>query len=86
MVISQGYVTSSSGLRTLGVKEYSPTTRGCLVQKETLCKESFWVPYIDFFGGPRYQPAINKCREARELRMATLHLETSQPLKNIPTG
>ncbi|KAJ8445073.1 hypothetical protein Cgig2_022593 [Carnegiea gigantea] len=64
MVISHGYETSTSGLRTLGVEEYSQL-------------DHKGVP-----GDARNRPAINKGREARELRMAALHLGTSQPFKD----
>ncbi|KAJ8420161.1 hypothetical protein Cgig2_009443 [Carnegiea gigantea] len=48
--------------------------RGCWAQKDTPRRESFLDPYIDFWGNACNHPAINKGREARELRMATRHL------------
>ncbi|KAJ8429992.1 hypothetical protein Cgig2_033917 [Carnegiea gigantea] len=44
----------------------------------------FRFPRLILLGDARHRLAINKGREVRELRMATLHLETDQPLGTSP--
>ncbi|KAJ8435716.1 LOW QUALITY PROTEIN: hypothetical protein Cgig2_002673 [Carnegiea gigantea] len=71
-----GYITSTSGLRTLGVGEYLQ------LNHEGVPGNLFGFPTLILSGDICHRLAINKGREARELRIAALHLGTGQPLRN----
>ncbi|KAJ8444093.1 hypothetical protein Cgig2_025094 [Carnegiea gigantea] len=77
MMISHGYETSTSELRMLGVEEYSQLHHEGVHRTRNL----FGFPGLILSGDACYRPTINKGREARELRMAALHLGTGTPMQ-----
>ncbi|KAJ8447060.1 hypothetical protein Cgig2_025437 [Carnegiea gigantea] len=78
MVISHGYETSISGLRKL-------RPRGSAWFKKRHCIGNlFGFPTLILLRDARNLPTINKGQEARESRMAALHLGTGQPFGNGP--
>ncbi|KAJ8430451.1 hypothetical protein Cgig2_030107 [Carnegiea gigantea] len=75
-------------LRTLGVEEYSQLDHegSAWFKKRNHVRNLFGFPTLILSGDARNCSAINKGREARELRMASLHLGTRQPFKNLLQG
>ncbi|KAJ8422559.1 LOW QUALITY PROTEIN: hypothetical protein Cgig2_005757 [Carnegiea gigantea] len=82
MMISQGCETSTSGLRILGVEEYSQLDHEGVPSSKRGTAEPFWVPYIDFSEECPRPPGHNQGWEARELWMTALHLRADQPFRN----
>ncbi|KAJ8420555.1 hypothetical protein Cgig2_014918 [Carnegiea gigantea] len=80
--LKSGYVTSTSGRRTIRVEKYSQLD----YEGRHRIGNVFGFPTLILSGDARHQTAINKGHEARELGMATFYLGTSQPLNNVPTG